>query len=119
MNLSLNDKIILVTGGARGIGAAVVRLCGREGAVPVILDRDEVAIRELRAELRQQEIQSEAILAELTDFSNTCSAIESFGRKHGHIDGLVNNAGTNDGVGLEHGSPQRFADSLNCNLVHY
>lgn len=39
--------------------------------------------------------------------------------KYGRIDGLVNNAGTNDGVSLENGSPQAFKQSLHINLVHY
>jgi NAD(P)-dependent dehydrogenase (short-subunit alcohol dehydrogenase family) len=45
--------------------------------------------------------------------------VEEVGHEFGRIDGLVNNAGFNDGVGLEHGSPQRFFASLKCNLVHF
>jgi L-fucose dehydrogenase len=119
MQLGLNDKVILVTGGGRGIGAAVIRACAQEGALPVILDREKSAIEELQTELAELNIRSEAIVAELTDFAGSCRAIENLGRKHGHIDGLVNNAGINDGVGLEYGNPQQFANSLNCNLVHY
>ena len=51
MNLSLEDKVILITGGDQWIGAAIVRACGKEGGTPVILDRDEAAIRILQAEL--------------------------------------------------------------------
>ena len=40
MDLQLKDKVILVTGGAKGIGAAIVRQCAAEGAIPVIVDRD-------------------------------------------------------------------------------
>lgn len=119
MDLDLKGKVILVTGGARGIGAAIVRFCGNEGAVPVILDRDEMATRDLQKELEQKNITSEAIVIELTDSLRVRRAAEDVGQKYGHIDGLVNNAGVNDGVGLEHGSPERFAASINCNLVHY
>jgi L-fucose dehydrogenase len=40
-------------------------------------------------------------------------------KKHGRIDGLVNNAGTNDGIGLANGDPDRFLESLRQNLLHY
>ena len=41
MNLNLNDKIIIVTGGARGIGEGIVKALAGEGAVPVIVGRNE------------------------------------------------------------------------------
>jgi L-fucose dehydrogenase len=40
-------------------------------------------------------------------------------QKLGHLDALVNNAGVNDGVGLENGSPEKFVESLERNLIHY
>ena len=119
MKLSLEGKVILVTGGAQGIGAAIVRACGKEGGVPVILDRDETAIRGLQDELSRDGITSEAITIELTERRSTSHAANTIGQKFGHIDGLVNNAGVNDGIGLEHGTPERFAASLERNLVHY
>ena len=119
MNLSLAGKVILVTGGASGIGAAVVRACAREGAIPVILDRDEASIQTLQSELSGIGVRSDAATIELTESLRVARLIEGLGEKLGHIDGLVNNAGTNDGVGLEHGSPTLFATSLQRNLVHY
>jgi L-fucose dehydrogenase len=119
MDLDLKGKVILITGGAKGIGAAIAHACGREGGVPVIFDRDESAIQGIRSELQQKGIEHGTILVELTNSSDTSRAVEEVGRKYGRIDGLVNNAGVNDGVGLETGSPERFADSLNCNLTHY
>ena len=119
MDLSLESKVIIVTGGAQGIGAAIVRFCAKEGAIPVILDRDENAIQELQLELNQKGLTSEAVVVELIDHENTRRVTEEIGRKFGHIDGLVNNAGVNDGVGLENGSPEKFAISLKRNLFHY
>jgi L-fucose dehydrogenase len=119
MNLNLQGKVILISGGARGIGAAIVRACVKEGATPVILDRDERAIRELQAELSNNEVKTEGILVELMDDGQVFRAVEVIGQKFEHIDGLVNNAGTNDGVGLEHGSPGLFFKSLQLNLVHF
>jgi L-fucose dehydrogenase len=119
MDLSLKGKVIIVTGGARGIGAAIVRACGQEGGVPVILDRDDSAIQQLQKELRQRGTENEAVSVDLTDISDCRRAVEEVAKRFGRIDGLVNNAGVNDGVGLEHGSPERFAASLRSNLFHY
>jgi len=53
MDFELKDKVVLITGGAKGIGAAVVRTVAQEGAIPVIVDRDREAAEKLHAELRQ------------------------------------------------------------------
>ncbi len=119
MDLALEGRTVLITGGAKGIGAAIARACTQEGATPIILDRDHAAIVELQAELRGQGGRSQSILTDLTDISTSCRAIENFAREYGHIDGLVNNAGINDGVGLERGTPEGFLASLHLNLVHY
>src|SRR3546814_12836367 len=47
------------------------------------------------------------------------AAIRRVGERFGRIDGLVNNAGVNDGVGLETGDYEKFMASLHKNLVHY
>ncbi len=119
MDLKLRDKVILITGGAQGIGGAISRSCAREGAFPVIFDCDGDAIEKLQAELGQNGLAAEAIRVDLTEHASTRKAVEVVGEKFGRIDGLVNNAGLNDGVGLEHGSPERFMVSLERNLVHY
>lgn len=119
MDLNLENKVVLVTGGASGIGARIARYCAAEGAIPVILDRDQAAMQGLQVELEQLRTKTEAVTIELTNTSEICRAVERVAKKFGHIYGLVNNAGVNDGVGLEHGSPDRFAASLKNNLVHY
>ena len=118
MDLQLKDKVIVVTGGAKGIGAAIVRACAAEGAVPVIVDRDVEAGKQLQTELSQSG-NCGFVSVELSK-PESCSqaiakAVESFGR----VDALVNNAGVNDKVGLEHGSPDEYVKSLYRNLVHY
>jgi L-fucose dehydrogenase len=118
MDLQLKGKVILVTGGAKGIGAAIVRECAREGAIPVIADRDTPAAAQLQNELRQDSAQCEFILTELTSVQSCKAAVEFTLRNFFSIDGLVNNAGINDGVGLASGSPEEFLASLERNLFH-
>jgi L-fucose dehydrogenase len=119
MDLHLKEKIILVTGGAKGIGAAIVRASAVEGAIPVFLDRDSEAGQQLQTELRSSGGKGEFVLGEITA-SQTChKTVEHVLRKFGQLDALVNNVGANDNVGLEHGTPEKFIASLELNLVHY
>jgi len=118
MQLRLEGKVIVITGGAKGIGAAITRSCAEEGAVPVVIDRDEEAGRQIEEELTKASIKAAWIKAELSAPDDCRRAIETAIKKYGQVDGLVNNAGINDRVGLEHGSPEEFVASLQRNLLH-
>ena len=115
MDLELKNKVVLVTGGAKGIGAAIVKTVADEGAIPVIVDRDV----ETGNRLHRQIPASDLIIAELSAAEGCYSAIQKVVEKHGRLDALVNNAGVNDKVGLEHGSPEQYVESLGRNLLHY
>jgi len=117
MNLFLQDKVIIVTGGGSGIGAAISRLLAEEGAIPAIVTNaqpDEMWL----AALRELQPQTEVVIADLCDEQNCQRAVEAVQQQFGRIDGLVNNAGVNDGVGLEAGR-SAFVASLEKNLLHY
>ena len=115
MDLELKNKVVMVTGGAKGIGAAIVKAAAAEGAIPVIVDRDVEAGNRLRSQVPA----SDLIIAELSAAEGSYSVIQKAIEKHGRLDALVNNAGVNDKVGLEHGSPEQYVESLGRNLLHY
>ena len=69
MNLGLDEKIVLVTGGGSGIGRAIVETFAREGAVPVILARSEDSSLETMDALRKQGYACDSRLLELTDYA--------------------------------------------------
>lgn len=119
MDLQLQNKVILVTGGARGIGEGIVRVLAKEGAIPVIIGRNEQDNQQLVNELLANGCQAGQVVAELADPVAASNAVRAAMLQFGRIDGVVNNAGVNDGVGLEHGSYDRFMESLHKNLVHY
>ncbi|TCJ19592.1 SDR family oxidoreductase [Flaviaesturariibacter flavus] len=119
MDLQLTDKVIIVTGGAKGIGAGIVRALAREGARPVIVGRSEEDNRALADELGAGDATVQQVVAELTQPEECRQAIAQIVATCGRIDGLVNNAGVNDGIGLEKGSYEGFMESLHRNLVHY
>lgn len=113
MDLGLRDKVVIVTGGGSGIGAAVSEVLAEEGAVPVILTRRTPDAGWLSGVKR-----ADVVLADLSDDDQCRRAVEAIRTKHGRIDGLVNNAGANDSIGIEAG-PDAFRQSLDRNLVHY
>ena len=119
MDLQLQGKVIIVTGGAKGIGAGIVRACAAEGAVPAIVGRDAEAGQKLQAELQARGASCGLITVELSAAESCSRAVEQTVKNFGRIDALVNNAGRNDKVGLEQGSPEEYVASLNSNLVHY
>jgi L-fucose dehydrogenase len=119
MDLQLKDKVIIVTGGARGIGGGIVRVLANEDAIPVIVGRTEEHNTKLVEALKAKGKQAFQVVAELTDPAQCDAAVKSIVEKFGRIDGLVNNAGVNDGIGLEKGNYEDFMASLHKNLVHY
>ncbi|HUB30519.1 MAG TPA: SDR family oxidoreductase [Terracidiphilus sp.] len=119
MDLGLKDKLIVVTGGGAGIGAGITRACLDEGARVVILSRRSQNVEAFLAEMRASSAPCSCIEAHLEDLDRCKSAINEILSAHGDIYGLVNNAGVNDGAGLEHGSVEAFLTSLIRNLHHY
>jgi L-fucose dehydrogenase len=119
MDLQLKNKVVLITGGAKGIGAAITKTCAEEGAIAVAVDRDAKACERFGDELSKQNLSASFIVMDLSS-SESCQAIvQQTAAQFDRIDALVNNAGINDQVGLEHGSPQEFVRSLERNLLHY
>ena len=113
MDLGLAGKVVIVTGGGSGIGAAISEVLAEEGATPIIITRRAPDAGWLAGLAR-----SHVILADLADDDQCRAAVAQARAEFGRIDGLVNNAGANDGVGLDAG-PDAFRASLNRNLVHY
>ena len=114
MDLGLRDKIVLVTGGAKGIGAATVKAFLAEDSKVVLVDRDA---DEGSALSKSSGSKVSFIEADLTNLKSCKEAVEQTVSLFGGLDVLVNNAGFNDGLGLDT-PPEKFMVSVQNNLLH-
>ena len=117
MDLQLTDKVVIVTGGASGIGAAISLSLAQEGAIPVVFGKSPLGA-EFEQALKSLQPRFMFVQLELSDDAACGAAVAGVVAQFGHIDGLVNNAGINDGIGLEAGR-DAFVGSLERNLIHY
>lgn len=119
MNLNLKNKVYIITGGSKGIGEGISRAVAKEGGIVVIATRTEGAVTtELVDELEASGADVHAIIGDLQNIKNCENVIQATVEKYSRIDGIVNNAGMNDGAGLEDG-PEAFRKSIELNLYHY
>lgn len=115
----MKNKIIIVTGGAKGIGRGITETLAAEGAFPVVVGRKDADNLKVVEALKAEGLGAGQVAAELSDPEQCRIAVEKTIALYGRIDGVINNAGLNDGVGLEKGSYEGFMKSLHNNLLHY
>ncbi|MFV3132001.1 glucose 1-dehydrogenase [Niveispirillum sp. KHB5.9] len=106
------DKIVLVTGAANGIGLAAVAEFAREGALVVASDRDEAGLARALAPLRGVE----ALVQDVTDEAGWDAIVADILRRHGRLDVLVNNAGIGIMADAEHSSLDVWRKTMAVNL---
>src|SRR6185437_2001926 len=103
MDLELKDKVIFVTGGGAGIGEAISTACMDEGAKVVVVSRRSANVQSFLDRMASERRACGFFEADLQDASLCRKVVNYVEQVHGRIDGLVNNAGANDGIGLADG----------------
>ncbi|HSJ68564.1 MAG TPA: SDR family NAD(P)-dependent oxidoreductase, partial [Anditalea sp.] len=118
MDLRLKNKVIIVTGGSKGIGEGITRAIAEEDGIPIIATKSEEATLSLIKEFADRGKKAGHLIGDLQDVDFCKKVVEYAIKEYGSIYGVVNNAGVNDGAGLEAG-PQAFKNSVELNLFHY
>ncbi len=118
MDLGLKDKVYIITGGSKGIGESITRAIADEGGTVVIATRSQEATDRLVAEIEAAGGVAHGIIGDLQTAEQCRKVIAETFERYGRIDGIVNNAGFNDGAGLTDG-PEAFRRSIDVNLHHY
>ena len=115
----MNEKrVAIVTGGSRGIGAAIVRRLAKDGLHVLAVARNMDKLQQVCDAVRGQEFagSAEPVVCDISDSAALGAAIEGAADAHGRIDVLVNNAGiTKDGLILRM-EDSDFDDVINTNL---
>ncbi|WP_299547221.1 SDR family oxidoreductase [Seonamhaeicola sp.] len=120
MDLGLKDKVVVVTGaaGIKGsIGETIVQTVANEGAIPVIVDRNDRGYGYAEA-LQKKGVDTIFIKTDLSDYKQIEAAAKVIEDKYGRVDALINNVGVNDGAGLD-ASIDDFMYSLKLNMVSF
>jgi NAD(P)-dependent dehydrogenase (short-subunit alcohol dehydrogenase family) len=112
--MKLKDKIIIVTGGAKGIGYGCAKACAGHGATVVLADRDLAAAEETAGELPS----ASAVRCDVTSEADMRSAIDGTAEKFGRLDCIVNNAGWHPpAMTIDETSIEDFESLLRLNLT--
>jgi NAD(P)-dependent dehydrogenase (short-subunit alcohol dehydrogenase family) len=88
----LRDKVVLITGGARGLGAAIAHVLGEDGAQIVVADLDGERAEDRAAVLAERDIQALPLQLDVGDEASVCSAVDRIVARFGRLDAAVNNA---------------------------
>jgi 3alpha(or 20beta)-hydroxysteroid dehydrogenase len=106
----LDDRVIMITGGAKGQGAAEATLAAREGAHVIVADVDDDA-----GEATAASIGATYLHLDVSSGENWSAVVGSAVANHGRIDGLVNNAGIFAAEGLLDGSEETYRRVIEVN----
>jgi 3-oxoacyl-[acyl-carrier protein] reductase len=114
--LSLTGRAVLVTGAARGIGAATARAMARAGACLALLDRDRAGLERIAEEVGGAGGEALAVAGDVTDAASVKRAVDAAVSKWGRLDVLVNNAGILRDATLGKVTDADWALTLDVNL---
>ncbi len=115
---SLAGKVVIMTGGSRGIGAAAALAMARAGAALMITARDGAASAAVAAEITAAGGRAVAMVSDVADFASMTDLVAQTEARLGPVDVLVNNAGVIEPIaGIAEADPVAWARNIQINLV--
>ena len=113
---SFQDKVVVITGGARGLGLVLARMLASEGAKLAICARTEEQVKNAAAELEEAGSEVLALPCDITDKQQLGSFLDQVVAVFGKIDVLINNAGVIQAGPLENMQHSDFEEAMN---IHF
>ena len=119
VDLGLQGKVVLITGGSKGIGLACARAFAAEGAKVAIASRSQVNLDQARAELRSEGIEVFAVAADLTKAETASAMAAATEQALGPIDVLVNSAGASKRHALDQYDSHAWHQGMDSKFFPY
>lgn len=116
---SLNDKVVIVTGGASGIGATIVENFLQQGSKVAFLDIDKELGKKLIEKYDNYKHKPIFKYCDLTNIDNLKQSIEEIKKESGLVSILVNNAANDERHSIDSVTEDLWDDRMNINLKHY
>jgi len=113
---TVKDKVIIVTGGGQGLGAAICRTLAEEGATVIPVDVQKNKLEKISEEIKNNGGKAEGFELNVADESNVQSVIRQIIDKYSKIDAVINNAGIDYTLSIEEISYNQFHRVIDVNL---
>jgi len=117
LQVNLKDKVVIVTGGTAGIGAATAIEFAKEGCKVCVCGHTDKRLEEFRAQCRELGYEIDAFKCNIGDPAEEKAFIDAVAERYGRIDVLVNNAGTNRAAELTDVTDELWASLIDINLT--
>ena len=114
--MELKDKVVIVTGGARGLGEAICVELAQAGAIPVVADIRLELAETVAQNCREQGGEAIALELDVSNPEQVEAVVDQVISKYGRVNGLVNNAGTDLTVSIEEMPIHEWQRIINVNL---
>ena len=116
---SLKDKIVIITGGASGIGASIVEHFLKQGSKVAFLDKEEELGNKLVSELKDYKHKAVFKVCDLKNIKKLQDSIKEISNELGSISILVNNAANDERHHIDNVTEEFWDDRMHVNLRHY
>jgi NAD(P)-dependent dehydrogenase (short-subunit alcohol dehydrogenase family) len=114
--IDFHDRVVVITGGSRGLGLLIARELGREGARLTLAARDPAELERARQDLETRGVDATIIPCDVSDRAQAEQLVREVVQQHGRIDVLVNNAGVIQVGPLEHMKLRDFDEAMS---IHF
>jgi NAD(P)-dependent dehydrogenase (short-subunit alcohol dehydrogenase family) len=115
-DLQFNGEVVVITGGAQGIGKACALALAELGATLAIVDRDEAQLKETEAELNQQGTPCAAFVTDVSSEDDVARLAKAVDERWGRAKALINNAGNNFRSPITELSTDKWREIIGVNL---
>lgn len=115
--MTVKEKIIVVTGAAQGLGAAISKTLAKDGALVLLTDVKNENLTALEKEIKKEGGRCAAYSLDVSDEKNAAAVIDKIIQEFGRIDAVINNAGIDFTLSVEELSYEQFRKVINVNLI--